>query len=299
MRSATATSLAPGIVLALVSAAAFSWSGPLGQVLYGHGWSTGAVVNLRIWGAALLLGGPAVLLLLRHRSRARAWTRTAVIYGLVAMAGIQVCFFLSVVTLSPALALAWTWLRTGRRPATPVLVGAALGVGGLVLILGLGSGTPDAAGVAWALAGGVCQAAYFHLGKVPDQPPHVVMVGVGYLAAALAVGTLAVTGLLPVRVLPPAASAAEPSVPWWVAGVALVVVAGVISYVTGVAAITAMGSRRASFFGLTEVLFAALWTFVLEAVAPGALAFAGMVIVLVGVALVQVGSGAEVSEPLG
>ena len=298
-----------GGVLGVVSAATFSWSGPLGRVLYDQGWSTGAVVNLRLGGAAALLIVPTLLVLARHPQRAAGWLRTATVYGLIAMAAMQVTFFMAVAEMSPALALlieyqgpvvllAWTWWRTGQAPPGRVLAGAAVAVAGLVAILGVGDVHATPAGVAWACGSALCIAAYFHLGKRADQPPHLVMVGAGQAVAALAVGAVSLLGVLPVSV-DGAGAGIEGAVPWWVAALGLVVVASVIAYGTGVAAITMMGPHRASFLGLSEVLFAALWGALLLGERPTPLSLVGVAVVLAGVALVQAGSDADAAEPVG
>ena len=52
---------AVGLWLALASAATFATSGPFAKALLVEGWSSGAIVLLRVAGAALALAIPTVL----------------------------------------------------------------------------------------------------------------------------------------------------------------------------------------------------------------------------------------------
>ena len=100
--------------------------------------------------------------------------RTVVAYGLVPIAGAQLCYYNAVAHLSvgvallleytaPVLVVGWLWATTRRRPSNMTLAGVALGdrrnhVGAQRLL-------PDAhinaIGVAWGLAAAVCAACYF------------------------------------------------------------------------------------------------------------------------------------------
>jgi len=76
-------------------------------------------------------------------------------------------------------------------------------------------------------------------------------------------------------------------------------VAAAIAYVTGVAAVRLLGSRVASFVGLTEVLFAVLFAWLLLSQTPTAVQAVGGLLVLAGVALVRADDHlAVVPEPV-
>ena len=62
-----------------------------------------------------------------------------------------------------------------------------------------------------------------------------------------------------------------------------------VAYVTGIEASRRLGSRLASFVGLTEVLAAVVFAWLLLDELPGALQLAGGVLVLAGVVVVKLG----------
>jgi drug/metabolite transporter (DMT)-like permease len=77
----------------------------------------------------------------------------------------------------------------------------------------------------------------------------------------------------------------------------LAIVAAVVAYVAGVAAARVLGARLASFLGLTEVLFAVAFAWLLLGQRLTAAQFAGAVLVLAGVALVRLDEPAPVVDP--
>ena len=67
----------------------------------------------------------------------------------------------------------------------------------------------------------------------------------------------------------------------------------------GVVAVPRVGSRLASFIGLSEVLFALAFAWLLLGEAPAPIQFAGGALILVGVVLVRLDAGAvAVSAPV-
>src|SRR5690348_3590525 len=131
--SASSTTVEPtvdvrtGLPIALVSAAAFGLSGSLASSLLVTGWSPGAVVAARIGGAFFALVMPCLLLIRRIGLPTVAATRRMVAYGIVAVAGAQLCYFSAVQHLSvgvallleylaPVLLIGWLWWRRGQRP---------------------------------------------------------------------------------------------------------------------------------------------------------------------------------------
>src|SRR5689334_1142975 len=118
---------ATGIAVALVSAVSFALSGALASPLLDAGWSAGAVVLIRI-GLGALVVLPLGLVALRGRwSLLRRNLSTVVLYGVLAVAGAQFCFFSAVEYLevgpallieytAPAAIVVWLWLRHGQRP---------------------------------------------------------------------------------------------------------------------------------------------------------------------------------------
>ena len=117
---------------------------------------------------------------LRHHRQARTGSarpsqhrKTVIAYGLVPIAGAQLCYYNAVAHLSvgvallleytaPVLVVGWLWATTRRRPTNLTLAGVALAVAGIMLVLDVFAGAHiNATGVAWGLAAAVCAACYF------------------------------------------------------------------------------------------------------------------------------------------
>lgn len=296
-----------GILAALISAASFAAAGPFGKALTEAGWSVTAVAGVRTGGAALALAVQAVLAWRAarpDRAVARAWVLYLVRYGVLGMAGVQLCFYtalqyapvavvLLIEYLAPVLLVGWAWLRTGRPPAGRVVAGALLSMVGLALVIGIGQGGTDVRllGVVWALAAAVCLACYFRLADAGEdgapKPPTMVLVCGGLAVGSLTCLLISVVGLVPwtsprdLVVLPSATMA------WWLPMIVLIFVAGVTAYYSGILAVRQLGSRNASFLALTEVLFAALVAWWILGEQASSVQAVGAVVVLTGVALVQ------------
>ena len=99
--------------------------------------------------------------------------KTVIAYGIVPIAGAQLCYYNAVAHLSvgvallleytaPILVVGWLWVTTRRRPTNLTLAGVALAIAGIMLVLNVFAGAHiNAAGVAWGLAAAVCAACYF------------------------------------------------------------------------------------------------------------------------------------------
>ena len=290
-----------GLGLALLSALVFATSGTLAKGLLTAGWSPGAVVLARVLVGGLVLAVPAALQLRGRWHLLRADGRTVVAYGLVAVAGCQLAYFSAVQTLSvgvallleylaPALLVLLAWAR-GRRPAPLVLAGTAAALAGLVLVLDLtGSVRVDAVGVVWGLLAACGLAVYFALSARPGAglPPLALAAG-GLLVGALALAVAGAVGVLPMTTARGDVALAGAQVPWWVAVLALALVAGALAYATGIVGARRLGERTASFVGLTEVLFAVLVAWLLLGELPAPVQLLGGVLVVCGAAAVAAG----------
>jgi drug/metabolite transporter (DMT)-like permease len=297
---------APGLAIALLSGLSFGLAGPFAASLLATGWSPLAVVLGRLAGGALVLAVPLAVVLVRGWRPRVGHLRPVVVYGLVPLAGAQVCYFSAVGHLSvgvallieytaPVLLLGWAWARTRVRPRPATLLGAVLAVTGLVLVLDVGRGTAvDVVGVLWGLGAAVCLAAYFQLsaaagagGDGPGGPPAIVLTAGGALVGSAVVVLVGVVGLLPLTATTAPIVLAGWTAPWWVGVVLVATLSTALAYLTGIAAVGRLGSRLASFVGLSEVLFAVLGAWWLVAQRPTATQVTGGVLVVAAIALIR------------
>lgn len=302
--------VAIGVFIGLISSLGFSLAGPFGKALADGGWSPVATASVRTGAAALVLLIPAILAWRAARparSDARSWAGDLLVYGTLGVAGVQVFFYtgiqyapVAIVLLieftAPVLLVGWAWLRTGVRPPSRVFLGAALAVLGLVLVIGVFGGAAVAGeihplGIVWAAAGAVCLACYFRLA---DAHPHrrpvpmMALAGGGLSIGFLTCMLVGVSGLLPIRATFGQVPMASGQTPWWIPAGGLALGAGAIAYSFGALAVRRLGSRNASFLALSEVLFAAVLSWILVGEALTAVQGLGAIAVLAGVVLVQV-----------
>ena len=290
-----------GLALAAVSSATFGTSGTFAASLLAVGWTPGAAVTARIVIAAVVLTVPALVVLRRHRFDVRRGGRTLATYGLVAVAGAQLCYFNAVNHLSVAVALlleysgillvvAWMWLRHQQRPRLLTGAGSAVALVGLVLVLDLaGNHRVDGIGVLWGLGAGVGLATYFVISAGDTDAPSPLIVAWGGLvvgAAALLVAD--VTGALPYAAPRADVTLLHHRMSWLVPVLGLSLVAAVIAYVTGIAGVRLLGARLASFVGLLEVLFAIVFAWLLVGQSLSLTQLAGGALIVAGIALVRV-----------
>ena len=295
-----------GIALALLSAATFATAGPFAKSLLETGWTPGAVVFLRIAGAALLLAVPTARALSgRWHLLRRSW-RQVVAYGMAAVALPQLAFFYAVQHLSVGVALlleylalvmvvAWQCVASRRLPRAPTVIGIVLAVLGLLLVLDLlpvaggGHVRVDGVGVLWGLVAAVGLTSYFLLSGHYDETslPPLALAGGGLMVGAAGFAVLGYVGLLPMRFATHDVDLAGLQAPWWVAVVELAVFAAAAAYVTGIAATRRLGAKLASFVGLSEVMFAVLFAWLLLGELPRPVQLVGGLVLLAGVVVVR------------
>jgi drug/metabolite transporter (DMT)-like permease len=300
-----------GLGLALVSAVAFGLSGALARPLLDAGWSASAVVLVRIALGAAAVAPFGIASLHGRWGLLRASLPTVLLYGVLAVAGAQYCYFSAVRTMdvgpallieytAPVAVVGWLWLRRGHRPTTLTVVGAAVAVLGLLLVLDLFSGADvDLVGALWALAAMVGAASYFLISADDSTglPPLALASG-GLVVGGAVLGVLALVGALPMDASTSSISYADHDVAWWVPLVLLGLVTAALSYVSGIAASRLLGARLASFVALSEVIAAVLWAWVLLAQLPGLVQLLGGALVLAGVVAVRAGEPVVADDEL-
>lgn len=301
-RAADGSRLASGLGFALLSASAFGMSGALARELLGAGWSAGAIVLVRVGIAALVVVPFGLVALRRRWVLLRRNAGVMLVYGALAVAGAQFCYFSAVQHMqvgpallieytAPAAVVVWLWLRHGQRPGPITLVGAGLAALGLVLVLDLISGADlSLPGVLWALAAMVGAATYFVISADEGNglPPLVLAAG-GLVVGTLTLGLLGLVGLLPMRASTDSVTYAGTTVAWWVPLLVLGVVTAAIAYTAGIAASRRLGSRLASFVALTEVLAGVFFAWLLLDELPRPVQLLGGLLILAGVVFVKLG----------
>ncbi|KOT98352.1 membrane protein [Streptomyces sp. NRRL F-4707] len=286
--------------MALASAVAFGGSGVAAKPLIEAGLDPLHVVWLRVAGAALVMLPLAV----RHRALLRRRPALVAGYGLLAVAGVQACYFaaisripvgvaLLVEYLAPALVLGWVRF-VQRRPVTrAAALGVVLAVGGLACVVEVWSGLGfDALGLLLALGAACCQVGYFVLSDQGSDAGEEAPDPLGVIAYGLLVGAAVLTLV------------ARPwSMDWSVLGgtarmdgtpVAatlllawIVLVATVLAYVTGIVAVRRLSPQVAGVVACLEAVIATVLAWVLLGEHLSAPQIVGGVVVLAGALIAQ------------
>jgi drug/metabolite transporter (DMT)-like permease len=291
-----------GLLFAVGSAFTFGMSGPFAKALMAAGWTPTAAVTARLAGGALVLAVVATIVKPDWFREALQHGRTVIGYGLIPIAGAQLCYFNAVAHLSvgvallleytaPILVVGWLWATTRHRPRILTLVGVALAIAGITLVLDVFAGAHiNAVGVVWGMAAAVCAACYFLMsGEVTDVGslnPITLATG-GLIVGATAVAALGVTGVLPLIFTTHDTVVAGMTMSWAMPVIALGVIATAIAYTLGIMGIARLRPRFASLVGLAEVMFAVLAAWVLLGEAITATQAAGGAVVLAGLALAR------------
>jgi drug/metabolite transporter (DMT)-like permease len=292
----------PGFLLAIGSAACFALSGILASALMSAGWSAVAAATARISLAALVLSVPTLIMMRGSWHLVRAAWSQVVLFGVLAVAGCQLAFFLAVQFIAPSLALViefmapvllifWVWARTRSAPTTVTLIGAAIAVLGLLTVSGVGSADSlHPLGILFALGAAIGLAAFFAMGaNVDHRIPPLPYVGLGLMVASVVLLIVSATGVLPFAIGSGTPVVAGIEAPAWLVVAALVFFATVTAYVLGVAAARRLGATVASFTGYSEPLFGIVWTIVLLGILPTQSQWIGAAFIIVGVVAVKVG----------
>src|SRR5947209_198405 len=290
-----------GLALALLSSATFGTSGTFAASLLAIGWTPGAAVTARIVIASVVLTVPALVVARRTPNAWRRGRRMLAAYGLVAVAGAQLCYFNAVSHLSVAVALlleyggilfvvGWMWLRHGQRPRRLTGAGAVAAIAGLVLVLNLvGDHHVDGIGVLWGLGAAIGLAAYFVISAQDEEPlPPLLFAWGGLVIGGIALVAADLVGALHYAAPRGQVTLLHTKLSWAVPVLGLSLVAAVIAYVSGIAGVRLLGALLASFVGLVEVLFAIVFAWLLLGQSLTVLQLLGGVLIIAGIALVRV-----------
>jgi drug/metabolite transporter (DMT)-like permease len=299
-----------GLLFAVGSAFAFGSSGPFAKALMEVGWSPTAAVTARLAGGALLMAVFATIVKRDWLREALQHRKTVIAYGLIPIAGAQLCYFNAVAHLSvgvallleytaPILVVGWVWATTRRRPGSLTLTGVMLAIAGIMLVLNVFAGGAhiNLIGVGWAMAAAVCAACYFVMSSAVAADGEglnsITLATAGLIVGAAAVAAIGATGLMPLTFTTNDAVVAGWATSWLVPVIALALIPTAIAYTLGIMGIARLQPRFASLVGLSEVMFAVLaaWVLLGEAITPTQAI--GGVVVLIGLTLARQGDRSE------
>lgn len=289
-----------GLGLALGSAVAFGGSGVAAKPLIEAGLDPLHVVWLRVAGAAL------VMLPVAWRHRGLLLRRPALLlgFGLLAVAGVQACYFaaisripvgvaLLVEYLAPALVLGWVRF-VQRRPVTrAAAVGVVLAVGGLACVVEVWAGLSfDAVGLLLALGAACCQVGYFVLSDQgsdagDDAPDPLGVIAFGLLIGAVVLTVVARPWGMDWSVLAGSGDMDGTAVPAWALIAWIVLIATVVAYVTGVLSVRRLSPQVAGVVACLEAVIATVLAWVLLGEHLSAPQIIGGAVVLAGAFIAQ------------
>jgi drug/metabolite transporter (DMT)-like permease len=289
-----------GLGLALLSALTFAVSGTLAHSLIDAGWSAESAVAARLGIAAVVLAAPAAWALRGRLEVLRRNVTVVGLFGLLALADAQACYFnalrylpvgvaLLLEYLGIVLVVGWMWAVHRQRPRRLTVAGSVAALLGLVFVLQLTGGARiNLTGALWGLGAAVGLAAYFLLAARADPDlPAIVLASGGMAVGATALLALGLLGVLPLRATFGEVVLGGHRVSWLVPILGLSLVAAALAYLTGIAAARILGARLSSFVGLTEVMFGILIAWLVLGELPTSVQLLGGVLIVTGVALVR------------
>jgi len=295
---------AVGLVVALIAAFSFGFSGALIKPLLEAGWSPAAAVTVRaLIGGVILL--PIALVLVRGRWDAVWRGRWRILaMALIGVAGTQLAYFASVQRipvstailleyLAPLLLVAFVWARTRKAPKLVVIIGSVVAIGGLVLVVSPGGGgSLDGLGLVFGVIAMFGCAIYYVLAARPnDGLPPVALAAFGLLGGGIALGIVGLIGIVPFTATFTDVALLGNPAPWWVPLVIVGLIATALAYAASITASEMLGSRLASFAGLLEVVAAALYAWLLLGEELTVTQLLGGLLILAGIAFVRSDKG--------
>ncbi|GAA1926344.1 EamA family transporter [Streptantibioticus ferralitis] len=308
--TAGATARRAGLLPALASAVAFGGSGVAAKPLIEAGLAPLHVVWLRVAGAALVMLPVA----LRHRDALRRRPGVLIGFGLLAVAGVQACYFaalsripvgvaLLVEYLAPALVLGWVRFVQRRSVSRSAAVGVVLAVAGLGAVVEVWHGVSfDPVGLLLALGAACCQVGYFILsdhGSDGDNPVDpLAVIAHGLLIGAAILTVVARPWNMNWQVLSHQAALGDKSVPAILLVAWIVLVATVVAYLTGVLSIRRLSPQVAGVVACLEAVIATVLAWFLLGEKLGTWQLVGGAAVLVGAFIAQTATPKAATDPV-
>ncbi|MFF0393096.1 DMT family transporter [Kitasatospora sp. NPDC004615] len=294
-----------GLVLALVSAVAFGGSGTAAKPLIEAGLSPTHTVWLRVAGAALVL----LPIAWKHRDAVLRRPGLLIGFGLLAVAGVQACYFAAISRipvavamlieyLGPPLLLAYVRLVQRRPVSRRAMAGAGAAVAGLACVVEVWHGLSfDPLGVLFALGAACCQVGYFVLadaGREGDRPVDPLAVS----AYGLLIGAILLTAFTRPwdadwSLLTHSVTMNGHQLPALLPALWMILVATVVAYLTGVASVQYLSPPVAGVIANLEAVVATVLAWILLGEHLGTPQLAGGALVLAGAFAAQSASSAK------
>jgi drug/metabolite transporter (DMT)-like permease len=299
-----------GLFFAVGSAVTFGMSGPFAKSLMEAGWSPTGAVTARLALGAVVMAIFATVVKPDWFREALQHSKTVIVYGLIPIAGAQLCYYNAVAHVSVAVALlleytapllvvGWLWATTRRRPSTKTLAGIGLAVAGIMVVLGiigergLVGVSINVTGIAWGLGAAICAGFYFmmsdEVSSDGDGLNSITLAAGGLIVGAAAVALLGVSGIMPLTFTANQVVVAGVTTSWLVPVVMLGVVSTALAYTLGISGVARLRPSFASLVGLAEVLCAVLWAWLLVGEEMTPAQAVGGAVVLAGLALARQG----------
>ncbi|MFI9079842.1 EamA family transporter [Streptomyces sioyaensis] len=283
----------------MLSALAFGGSGVAAKPLISAGLEPLQVTWLRVAGAALVM----LPIAWRHRELPRRRPALLVGFGLLAVAGVQACYFaalsripvgvaLLIEYLAPALVLGWVRFVQQRPVTRAAAVGVVLAVGGLACVVEVWSGLSfDAVGLALALGAACCQVGYFvlsdHGSDGDDAADPLGVIAYGLLLGAVVLTPIARPWSMHWQLLGGGADMNGTRVPAVLLLAWIVLVATVAAYLTGVVSIRRLSPQVAGVVACLEAVIATVLAWFLLGEHLSAPQLVGGLVVLTGAFIAQ------------
>ena len=287
------------LIIGITASLAFGVSGAFIKPLLENGWSPAAAVAMRTLIAGLVLVPFAVKAIDGNWRSLRTARGRIISMALIGVAGTQLTYFIAVQRipvgtailieyLAPILLVLFAWATTRVIPKKVVLVGSAVAIVGLVLVVGPASISGDLVGVFAALLAAIGAATYYLIAARPSEGlPPVALAASGLLLGSLVLAILGVIGVLPFTAAFTDMPFLGGTSPWWVLLGIVAVIGTAIAYATSIIATGMLGSRLMSFIGLLEVVFAAMFAWLLLGETLGVMQLLGGLFILAGIAFVH------------
>jgi drug/metabolite transporter (DMT)-like permease len=296
-------------MLIVLASVCFSTSGPLAKPIMDAGLSPQQVAGIRIGVAAVILLVVVALTRPQVLRIRRADLRIVLGYGLVAVAAVQVVYFIAVsrIPIGVAMLLEYTapvlvalWVRFVRGTVLPrqAWVGTAIALVGLTLVAKVWEGLAfDAIGMLAGICAALGAASYYLIGShAVDTIEPLGLVTWGMVAGAIAIAVFVPPWTIPAEAFGRTATFGPWQPPVWLLVVAIAVLSTAMAYLLSISSMRHLPANVTSVLALVEPIVATAAAWALLGQALTMVQVLGAVVLLAGATLVQLSSAARAED---